>query len=108
MSLADDIAKLILDRAATVPGDVWDKIRQGAKLYTAGYSQNLIDIAQALKDGDITADAAKLNVENAELLLAMGLAHTQQVTLSAVQDILDGVIARIKGLINRKLPLALL
>lgn len=108
MSTANDIAKLILNRAAQVPGETWSKIKQGAKLYTTGYAQNLVDIAQALADGDITQDEAKINAENAELLLAMGVANAQEVTLNEVQKFFDDVINILKGAINSKLPIAVL
>lgn len=108
MSTANDIAKLILNRAAQVPGQTWSKIKQGAKLYTTGYAQNLVDIAQALADGDITQDEAKINAENAELLLAMGVANAQEVTLNEVQKFFDDVINILKGAINSKLPIAVL
>lgn len=108
MSLADDIAKLIIARAAQVPGNTWDKIKQGAKLYTTGYAQNLIDIAQALADGDIGPDEAKMNAENAELLLAMGVANAQEVTLNEVQNFFNDVIGILKTAINSKLPIAVL
>lgn len=108
MSIADDIGKQILAKAAQVPGDTWSKIKQGAKLYTTAYAQTLVDIAQALKDGDITIDEARLNAENAELLLAMGVANAQEITLKEVQDFFDGVISILKTAINSKLPIPVL
>jgi len=108
MSLAQDIGQLILNKAATVPGDTWKKIEQSSKLYTNGYAQNLIDIAQGVKDGDIEPDEAKINAANAKMLLAMAIAHTQEITLNEVQKFFDGVIDILKGAINSKLPIPIL
>ncbi len=108
MSLADDIAKLILARAATVPGDTWDKIKRASKLYTTGYAQNLVDIAKGVADGDITPEEGKMNAQNAELLLAMGIANTEQITLVEVQQFFNDVIAILKTAINGKLPIPIL
>ena len=56
MSTTADIGNLILGKAAKVPGETWTKIQQAAKLYVNGYSQNLLDIAQGVVDGDLTPD----------------------------------------------------
>jgi len=108
MSLAEDIGQLIFARAATVPGDTWDKIKQASKLYTTGYAQNLIDIAQGVKDGDIPLEEGKMNTINAELLLAMGIANTQEITLNEVQKFFNDVIGILKTAINSKLPIPIL
>lgn len=108
MSVADEISKLILQRAAQVPGNTWDKIKQAAKLYTTGYTQALVDIAQGLKDGDITPKEAEMNAANAQLLLAMGVANATEITLAEVQSFFNDVINILKSTINSKLPIPIL
>jgi hypothetical protein len=108
MSIADDIGKQILAQAAAVPGDTWDKIKQASKLYVNGYAQNLVDIAQGVADGDITIDEAKTNAINAQLLLAMGVANTSEITLNAVQQFFNDVVGILKSAINSRLPVAIL
>jgi hypothetical protein len=108
MSLTEDIGQLILARAVTVPGDTWDKIKQASRLCTTGYAQNLIDIAQGVKDGDIPLEERKMNAINAELLLAMGIANTQEITLNEVQKFFNDVIGILKTAINSKLPIPIL
>jgi hypothetical protein len=108
MATAGDIGKLILAKAAQVPGDTWSKIEQATKLYINGYSQNLLDIAQGVVDGDITPDEGKLNATNAQLLLEMGIANTTEIVLNEVQQFINNVIGILKTAINSKLPVAIL
>lgn len=108
MSVATDISKLILTQAAQVPGNTWDKIKKASKLYMTGYAQQLVDIAKGLKDGDLQPSEAKMNAQNAQLLLAMAVANAQEITLFEVQTFLNNVIGILKTTINNKLPIPIL
>jgi hypothetical protein len=108
MATAGDIGKLILGEAAKVPGDTWGKIEQATKLYINGYSQNLLDIAQGVVEGDLTSDEGKMNAINAQLLLEMGIANTTEIVLNEVQQFINNVIGILKAAINSKLPIPIL
>jgi hypothetical protein len=108
MSTTGDIGNLILGEAAKVPGETWTKIQQAAKLYVNGYSQNLLDIAQGVVDGDLTPDEGKMNAINAQLLLEMGIANTSEIVLNEVQQFINNVIGILKTAINSKLPIPIL
>ena len=108
MNVTDDVAKIILGKAARAPGTIWGKIEPATKLYVRGYAQNLVDIAQGVKDGDITPEEAKLNVENAGALLDMAVANMAHVTLYEVQKFFDDVLTLVRSTVNAKLPIPVL
>jgi len=98
----------ILQQAATIGGETWDKIQKSTPLYAKAYVQSLADIAEGVVGGEITKKDAKMYVQNARLLLVMGIANTSHIVLSQVQKFMDGVIASLKTAINAALPIALL
>jgi hypothetical protein len=103
-----DLAKQILAQAASIGGETWGKIQQSAPLYVKSYVQSLADIAEGVVAGEITKKDAKMYVQNARLLLVMGIANTSHIILAQVQQFMDGVIATLKGAINAALPIAIL
>ncbi|MER8652906.1 MULTISPECIES: hypothetical protein [unclassified Mesorhizobium] len=103
-----DLAKQILAQAAATGGETWGKIQKSAPLYVKSYAQSLVDIAAGVVAGEITKKDAKMYVQNAHLLLVMGIANTSHIILAQVQKFIDGVIATLKSAINAALPIAIL
>jgi hypothetical protein len=104
----DAIAKQIITAAVNQGGATWTAIQKAAPIYIKGYAQNLIDISAGVAAHEISPSEAKMYVQNAHLLLVMGIAHTTQIMLSAVQSFIDSVIGIVKSSINKALPVAIL
>jgi hypothetical protein len=102
------IAKQILTAATNQGGATWASIQKAAPIYIRGYAQNLVDIATGVVANEISPADAKMYVENAQLLLVMGIANTSEIVLSAVQAFIDSVIGIVKDSINKALPVAIL
>jgi hypothetical protein len=102
------IVKQIIDQASKQGGDTWTRVKKSAPLYIRGYAQNLADIAAGVSKGEISTSDAKMYVQNAHLLLAMGIANTSHIMLYEVQLFIDSVLAIVKTAINGALPVAVL
>lgn len=105
---ADGIASAIVGAAAGAGGKVWPKIRKASRIYAQGYAQALIDTAEAVASGDMTEEEGKNSARAASFFYYMMIAQATQVTLVAIQQFFDTVIALVKGQINAALPFPLL
>ncbi|MBL8583653.1 MAG: hypothetical protein JNL61_15705 [Rhizobiaceae bacterium] len=110
MSL-DAVAREILNAAAEIGGETWVKIRKSAPIFVRAYAQSLLDIAAGValgpKDG-ISKSDAKIFIQNARLLLIMGIANTNQILLVQAQKFIDRAIAAARAAVNKALPISLL
>ncbi|WP_274630186.1 hypothetical protein [Arvimicrobium flavum] len=102
------IAAAILAEGAKTGGTIWEKVKKAAPLYVNGYASALADIATGVHKGEITKSDARMYLKDAQLLLAMGIAHTCQITLFQAQRFFNSVIAIVKTAVNTALPVPLL
>jgi hypothetical protein len=105
---ANAIGKQIIAAATKQGGATWTAIQKAAPIYINGYAQNLVDIAAGVAAHEISPEEANMYVQNARLLLVMGIAQTSETVLSAVQSFIDTVVGLVKNSINKALPVAIL
>ncbi len=105
----ETIVAAILGEAKQAGGATFNKIKEALAFHARTYAQFLADIAAGVKNGEIAvADAAEA-VRSAQLMLAISVkSQVKQITLTQVQNFLNGVIAAAKGAINAALPIPLL
>ncbi len=108
---ADTVAAEIIAAATAIGGDTWNKIRKSTPIFVRSYAQALVDIAAGValgpKEG-ISKSDAKMYLQNARLLLIMGIANTNQILLVQAQKFMDKVLGIAKTAINKALPIAIL
>lgn len=105
------VAGEILASAVAVGGETWNKIRKSAPIFIKAYAQSLVDIAEAVALGPeegISRKDARIFLQNARLLLVMGIANTNQILLVQAQKFIDKVIGIARAAINSALPIAIL
>lgn len=104
----DALAQQFATEAAKIPGQTWQKIEAGSKMFLKSYLQSLADIADEVKAGRMSLAEGKNAAVSARFLLDMGIAHTMVVTLNEIQQFLDSVLSTLKTTINNALPIAIL